>query len=265
MSCFIHPERDGVIKCKRCGKEMCEECYEDGQKTGICPSCNLINKVRNLQIDKSNLTTNSIIFGLFCVFLILFVINVALDMFSLKFLIIFSVILVLFGILSCNLFFTSLKKVSKEKQDIILIETANKMARYNAQKEQQIERPKPILSKQLMNAKPLLTDEEITKKPKRKTASTSKKKKNSKKRTAKKSTSKKSMAKNSGLKTKKNLTTKKTGSKTSTKKTTGKKSTKSASNKPATTKTKKSESVKQTITPLTPITPNTELNKTEVK
>jgi len=44
MGCFVHPERQGVAQCKRCGKAMCGECSElysglGEQYVGLCKGC----------------------------------------------------------------------------------------------------------------------------------------------------------------------------------------------------------------------------------
>lgn len=37
--CFIHGNEVSVATCRRCGKEMCENCFAYGGHSGICPSC----------------------------------------------------------------------------------------------------------------------------------------------------------------------------------------------------------------------------------
>jgi hypothetical protein len=198
---------------------MCQECFESEQKTGICPSCNIINKVRNLQSYQNNFMYNSIIFGLFLVFLVLYIVNVIMDMFSTVYLVIFSLILLLFGFLACRLFFNSLKKVNKEKHDILIIEMANKVGAYNKEGVASISRPKPILNKQVLVGDEISTGVQKPKSTKKKTATkkrkstnktATKKRKSTKKKTTKKST-KKSITKKSD--SKKKSTTKKSGKK----------------------------------------------------
>ena len=39
MNCFIHPNKNAVATCKRCGKAMCENCSAYSRHSGICPEC----------------------------------------------------------------------------------------------------------------------------------------------------------------------------------------------------------------------------------
>lgn len=136
MNCFIHTDKEAVAKCKKCGRPMCIECLKDSQNTNICPSCNIINKVKNLQILQNNMIITSVVLGLFVVFFVLYVVNIILDMFSTVYLIVFTGVAFLFGLLAVELFTKNLKKLMKEKQDIMLIQMANK--RHESQiKEQQ--------------------------------------------------------------------------------------------------------------------------------
>ncbi len=38
MKCYNHNKIDAVATCEDCGKHLCKECYDNGQK-GICHEC----------------------------------------------------------------------------------------------------------------------------------------------------------------------------------------------------------------------------------
>jgi hypothetical protein len=38
MKCYNHNKIDAVATCRKCGKHLCKECYDKGQK-GICHEC----------------------------------------------------------------------------------------------------------------------------------------------------------------------------------------------------------------------------------
>lgn len=46
MKCYYHPDRDAVASCKKCGRAICKECFDEdivGRRfqlyDGLCPAC----------------------------------------------------------------------------------------------------------------------------------------------------------------------------------------------------------------------------------
>lgn len=116
MSCAIHKKNDDIAKCPVCKKSMCEECADFCEKYGACPTC-LKRQVQTMHISSKRGIWYSLL-GLVCatIFLIMYIVDIALGKMETNFIIIGAVILAVLLPLTIFLLVYSVLRTKKTKK-----------------------------------------------------------------------------------------------------------------------------------------------------
>ncbi len=95
MKCFVHPKKEAIAVCKKCGKAMCDNCSSYSKHSGICPECRceefIIEKENKIKAKERALIIASLY--------IILAIIISLVVIALKILILLPIAVILFSIL----------------------------------------------------------------------------------------------------------------------------------------------------------------------
>jgi len=116
MNCKYHREREAVAKCKICGADLCQECNEYQRFFDSCLDCANLTATETYYTYKNNFIYN--LLSIICagVFLILYIISLALNRLNLALIIVGAIALSLLLPISILLLLFSAKKIKVYKK-----------------------------------------------------------------------------------------------------------------------------------------------------
>lgn len=59
MKCFMHPSKEAISVCKKCGKAMCADCSSYTGHSGICPVCKKEEYETELKMQNNKFRKNT--------------------------------------------------------------------------------------------------------------------------------------------------------------------------------------------------------------